>query len=161
MSVALRAEPADLVEIRSQLRSGRKAQHFYVALLGLRNYEPLKIDAHVRGGLSFAAFERFQRNTSLSTDRLAALIRLPLRTVARRKAAGRLEADESDRLVRAARLFGRALELFEGDADAAREWLLEAQPLLGGRVPLELATTDVGALEVERLVGRLEHGIPS
>ena len=89
------------------------------------------------------------------------LVQLPARTLARRKAAGRLEREESDRLLRASRVFGRALELFEGDADAAREWLLDRQPLLGGLVPLELATTDVGAAEVERLIGRLEHGIPA
>jgi putative toxin-antitoxin system antitoxin component (TIGR02293 family) len=161
MSAATKPEPADLVEIRHRLKTGPRAQYFYVALLGLRNYEPLKIYAHVRIGLSFTAFERFQRNTSFTSADLAALIQLPLRTLARRKAAGRLEPEESDRLLRASRVFGRALELFEGDSEAAREWLLNKQPLLGGLVPLDLATTDVGALEVERLIGRLEHGIPS
>lgn len=161
MSAPAKSEPADLTEVRARLKAGFKAQYFYVALLGLRSYDPLKIYAHIRTGLSFAAFERFQRNTSLGWDELTALVQLPPRTLARRKAAGRLEPDESDRLVRASRVFGRALELFEGDAEAAREWLLQKQPLLGGLVPLDLATTDVGALEVERLIGRLEHGIPS
>jgi putative toxin-antitoxin system antitoxin component (TIGR02293 family) len=161
MPAVTKAEPADLVEIRARLKAGPKAQHFYVALLGFRNYEPLKIYARIRTGLSFASFERFQKNTSLNSIDLATFVQLPQRTIARRRAAGRLEPDESDRLLRASRVFGRALELFEGDSDAAREWLLSKQPLLGGLVPLELATTDVGALEVERLMGRLEHGIPS
>lgn len=161
MAAPTKPEPADLAEIRQSLKAGHKAQYFYVALLGLRNYDPLKIYAHVRMGFSFAALERFQRNTSLESGELAALVQLPPRTLARRKAAGRLEPDESDRLLRASRVFGHALELFEGDSEAAREWLLNKQPLLGGLIPLELATTDVGALEVERLIGRLEHGIPS
>lgn len=161
MPALAKPEPPDLAEIRNRLKSGYKLQYLYVALLGLRNYEPLKIYDRVRAGLSFSAFVRFQRNTSLESDDLAALIQLPARTLARRRAAGRLEPDESDRLLRASRVFGRALELFEGDSEAAREWLLDRQPLLGGLVPLELATTDVGALEVERLIGRLEHGIPS
>lgn len=161
MSSPTKPEPADLAAIRADIHAGPRAQYFYVALLGLRNFEPLRIYEHVRAGLSFASFERFQRNTALSSSQLAALVQLPPRTVARRKAAGRLEPDESDRLLRASRVFGRALELFEGDADSAREWLLNAQPLLGNLVPLDLATTDVGALEVERLIGRLEHGIPS
>jgi putative toxin-antitoxin system antitoxin component (TIGR02293 family) len=161
VSATAKPEPADLAEIRHHLKAGSRAQYFYVALLGLRNYEPLKIFAQVRVGLSFAAFERFQRNTRLSSGDLAALVQLPQRTIARRKAAGRLEPDESDRLLRASRVFGRALELFEGDPESAREWLLDKQPLLGGLVPLKLATTDVGALEVEHLIGRLEHGIPS
>jgi putative toxin-antitoxin system antitoxin component (TIGR02293 family) len=161
MSHPAKAEPADLAEIRKRLRSGRRIQYLYVALLGLRTYEPLKIYDRVRAGLSFSALERFQKNTSLESGDLSALVQLPARTLARRKAAGRLEPEESDRLLRASRVFGRALELFEGDAEAAREWLLDKQPLLGGAVPLALATTDVGALEVERLIGRLEHGIPA
>jgi putative toxin-antitoxin system antitoxin component (TIGR02293 family) len=62
-------------------------------------------------------------------------------------------------LFRAARLFGRTLQLFEGDRDAAVEWLTTPQTALGDRVPLDLARTEIGAREVERLVGRLDHGV--
>jgi putative toxin-antitoxin system antitoxin component (TIGR02293 family) len=68
-------------------------------------------------------------------------------------------AHESDRLVRASRIFGRALSLFEGDRDAATHWLSEPQKALGGEVPLSVARTELGALEVERLIARLEHGV--
>jgi len=146
---------ADLSEIQSRIRSGRTEGHFYVALLGLRSYEPLALYRHIRRGL------RFQRNTSLSARTIAELIQIPTRTLTRRKAEGKLAPEESDRLVRASRIFGRAMELFEGDSDAARMWLTSAQPALGGLVPLELARTDVGASEVENLIGRLEYGIPS
>ena len=77
----------------------------------------------------------------------------------RRKREGRFLPEESDRLLRASRLFGKALQLFEGDRDAATEWLTTAQPGLGGIVPLDLAKSEVGVLEVERLIGRLEHGV--
>jgi putative toxin-antitoxin system antitoxin component (TIGR02293 family) len=69
--------------------------------------------------------------------------------------------EESDRLVRIARLFGRALDLFDGNVDAARTWLATQQPALGDLAPLELAKTDVGTIEVERLIGRLELGLPA
>ena len=161
MTIALKPDSADLTEIKNRLKAGVRSNYSFVALLGLRNYEPLKIHAHVRSGLSYASLERFQRNTSLSSNEIAVLIRLPARTWARRKETGKLEPDESDRLLRASRVFGRALELFEGDSDAARRWLLEPQPLLGNFIPVELAATDVGAVEVDRLIGRLEHGIPS
>jgi putative toxin-antitoxin system antitoxin component (TIGR02293 family) len=124
-------------------------------------YEPLRIYASVRRGLSYSSFLRFQRNTELPTPVLAELTQIPPRTLARRKQEGRLDPEESDRLVRVARIFGRALELFEGDVRAAREWLTSEQLALGGLVPLELAKTDVGAREVDDLIGRLEHGIPS
>ena len=115
----------------------------------------------MRRGLTYGAFERLQRNTALSARTLADLAEIPTRTLARRREEGRLDPDESDRLLRVARVFGRALELFEVDAAAARRWLTTPQPAERGLVPLDLARTDVGAREVEHLVGRLEHGIPS
>lgn len=133
----------------------------YAALFGLRRYDSIHLIDQIHRGLSFSAFARFQRNTLLSNQVLAAIVEIPERTLARRKEAGRLQPDESDRLVRAARVFARALELFEGDVDAARQWLLTPRPALGGRKPLEFAKTDVGAIEVDNLIGRLEHGIPT
>jgi putative toxin-antitoxin system antitoxin component (TIGR02293 family) len=154
-------ERADLAEFRSRLRSGRRQGHFYAALLGLRTYEPLELFEQVRKGLRCSTFVRFQRNTNLSAKALAVLTQIPPRTLARRKAEGKLDPGESDRLLRASRVFGRALELFEGDNEAAGGWLSSPQPALGGRVPLELAQSEVGAHEVENLIGRLEHGIPA
>ena len=87
------------------------------------------------------------------------LVDIPRRTLARRKREGVFPPDESDRLFRAARLFARALELFDGNRDAASEWLTTAQPALGGSAPITLARTDFGTREVERLIGRLEHGV--
>ena len=49
--------------------------------------------------------------------------------------------------------------LFEGDRDAAKSWLSAPQKALGGEVPLTIARTELGALEVERAIGRLEHGV--
>lgn len=161
MTTASKPDSADIVEIKAQFKGGARAGYYYVALLGLRVYEPLKIDARIRSGLSFNSLIRFQRNTAFSAREIADVIRLSDRTWARRKEAGKLQPEESDRLLRASRVFGRALELFEGDPDAARQWLLDPQPLLGNAIPLDLAATDVGAIEVERVIGRLEHGIPS
>ena len=153
---------SDLAEIRALLRSGgRRKGHFYAALLGLRTYEPLELIEQVRKGLSYSTFLRFQRNTNLSARTLSELTQIRSRTLTRRKEAGRLDPEESDRLLRASRVFGRALELFEGDGEAARDWLSRTQMALGGLAPLELAKSEVGAREVESLIGRLEHGIPS
>ncbi len=152
---------SDLAEVRSLIRSGRRPGYFYVALLGLRDYEPLQLVKQVRKGLRYSTFLRFQRNTNLSVKTLSELTQIRSRTLTRRKEEGKLDPEESDRLLRASRIFGRALELFEGDDAAARDWLLSGQPALGGLTPLELAKSDVGANEVERLIGRLEYGIPS
>lgn len=113
----------------------------------------------VRKGLPFKALVKFQRVTSLLPGELNAAVQIPPRTMVRRKASGRLEPDESDRLVRIARIFDLVLELYEGNTEQAVEWLLKPQRGLGGEVPLRAAATDIGAREIEDLVGRLEHGV--
>jgi putative toxin-antitoxin system antitoxin component (TIGR02293 family) len=155
----LHASTPDLERFRRFKRRGSPGPHAYVVLLGLDTFDAPGLLRTVKRGFSYRAIERFQRNTSLSFERIMVLIDVPRRTLTRRKRDGRLLPDESDRLLRASRLFGRALELFEGDRDAASEWLSTAQPALGGAVPLDLARTDVGVREVETLVGRLEQGI--
>jgi putative toxin-antitoxin system antitoxin component (TIGR02293 family) len=81
-------------------------------------------------------------------------------TLHRRKAAGRLDPAESDRVVRYARLMGRAIEVLES-VESARQWLNAPQVGLGGAIPLEYAETEVGAREVEDLLGRIEFGVYS
>ena len=149
----------DLDKFRQYLRQGAPAPHAYVVLLGLKTFDPPELVRAVKSGLSYRAFERFRRNTSLSFERATDLIGIPRRTMTRRKREGRFLPDESDRLLRATRLFGKTLELFEGDRNATTEWLMTAQPALGGSIPLDLARTEVGEREVERLVDRLEHGV--
>ena len=152
---------ADVTELWNRVRDGHREGHYHVALFGLRKYDPLHVVEQIRRGFTWAAFERFQRNTELPVRLLASLVQIPERTLARRKEAGRFDASESDRLVRVSRVFARAIDLFEGDVDAARDWLLRPARALGGHAPLEFASTDTGAIEVENLVGRLEHGIPT
>lgn len=152
---------ADIAELWKRVRSGRREGHYYVALFGLRRYDALHIVATIHRGLSYSAFVRFHRNTELPYSVLARATEIPERTLARRKATGRFESVETDRLVRFARVVARAIELFEGSSDAARSWLTNPVIALGGRTPIELASTDVGVIEVESLIGRLAHGIPT
>jgi putative toxin-antitoxin system antitoxin component (TIGR02293 family) len=149
----------DLDRFRQYLHRGAPGSHAYVILLGLETFDAVDLLRAVKKGLPYRAFERFRKNTSLSFERVAELIDIPRRTMTRRKHDGRFLPDESDRLLRASRLFGKTLQLFEGDRDAATAWLTAAQPALGGAIPLDLAGTDVGTREVERVVGRLEHGV--
>jgi putative toxin-antitoxin system antitoxin component (TIGR02293 family) len=131
----------------------------YAGLLGLRPTDVFELRERVEAGLPFGALEHFQRKVGMSLADLADLVQIPLRTLTRRKESGRLQMEESDRLVRASRIFSQALELFEGDLEAAKSWLADPQPALGGVTPLAMARTGVGAREVEALIGRLEHGV--
>jgi putative toxin-antitoxin system antitoxin component (TIGR02293 family) len=156
-----RSAAPDVEEYRKRIRSGRPGAYYYVRLLGLETDDPLKLVARVQRGLPYGSVERFLRNTALSIIDLAQIVQIPVRTLMRRKAQRRLQPDESDRLLRASRIFGRALELFEGDIAAARRWLSTPLRAFGGARPFAVAGTDVGAREVDNLIGRLEHGIPT
>jgi putative toxin-antitoxin system antitoxin component (TIGR02293 family) len=127
--------------------------------LGIGDKDSLEIVRLVRDGFPFSRLSRFQRATALPWEKVARFVAIPKRTLTRRQSEGRLQPDESDRVWRASAIFDLAVNLFEGDADAARQWLLAPQVGLGGEVPLELASTEVGAREVENLIGRLEHGV--
>jgi putative toxin-antitoxin system antitoxin component (TIGR02293 family) len=151
---------ADIETFRQKALSGVKGtHHIYVTLLGLEPSDTANLIRRVEEGLPFRVVERLRRNMALTTEQFADLIQVKPRTLSRRKEEGRLQPDESDRALRASRLFGKALELFEGDAEAARDWLSSEQPALGGAVPLSVARTELGAREVEQLIGRLEHGV--
>jgi putative toxin-antitoxin system antitoxin component (TIGR02293 family) len=62
--------------------------------------------------------------------------------------------------VRYQRLLEKADDIF-GDVASARAWLTHKQPGLGGAVPLDFARTEIGAREVENLLGRIEYGVYS
>ncbi|MGH7717477.1 MAG: type II RES/Xre toxin-antitoxin system antitoxin [Gemmatimonadaceae bacterium] len=81
------------------------------------------------------------------------------RTLQRKRAEGRpLSTDESDRLARLARLVVRSEQAL-GNRDKAHRWLAKPNRALGGQRPLALLDSDAGALAVERLLGRIEHGV--
>src|SRR5712691_2636841 len=140
---------------RRSIDQGALRQHAYTLLLGLPVFDWPHVIRAVEQGFSYETFENLRESAGLSSDEVASWLRLAARTLTRRKQQGRFAPEESDRLLRAARLLGRAVELFEGDRDAAREWLLTPQRALGGEAPLEVAHTEVGAREVENLIGRI------
>jgi len=131
----------------------------FAALLGIRASNLNELLRAIARGIPFEAIERLQRAIGLELDEVAALVQIPSRTLRRRRTEGRFAPEESDRLVTAARVLSRVLDLFHGDAAAARTWLTEPQIAFGGAVPIELARTETGAREVENLIGRIEHGV--
>lgn len=153
------AAPADVERFRAFLRTGMPGPHAYVILLGLKQFDFPGIIERVEKGLPYSAFERLQKNTGFTTETLLDLLQIPRRTLTRRKASGKLSPEESDRLVRLARVYGKALHFFGGDPAATSEWLEDAQLAFNGVTPMEMIKTDVGAQEVVRLIGQLEHGV--
>ena len=113
-----------------------------------------------RSGLPFASLTVVGTRYGIPLLMLARVIGLPARTLARRKKERRLRADESDRLLRLARVAAVAEEAL-GARENAGQWLQKPNRALGGVTPLELLDTDLGAEEVVAILGRIEHGVYS
>jgi putative toxin-antitoxin system antitoxin component (TIGR02293 family) len=94
----------------------------------------------------------------MSQAELSAALGISERTLARRKREGKLNSEESAKLVRLARVVERAEKVFE-DFDAAIDWLKSANASLAGATPLSLLDTDIGAESVMDTLGRIEHGV--
>jgi putative toxin-antitoxin system antitoxin component (TIGR02293 family) len=116
---------------------------------------------HLERGFAADELNDLQKNLEVPIDELAPRLGISKATWHRRTSqGGRLNIDESDRLYRFQRLYGRAVTVLETRQDALR-WLKTPQTGLGGHIPLEYARTEVGAREVEHLLGRIEYGIYS
>jgi putative toxin-antitoxin system antitoxin component (TIGR02293 family) len=125
--------------------------------LGVRNTPDLM--QQIEQGFAFETLLKLEANSGVALALLAAVIGIPERTLARRKTAGKLEPDESERLLRVSTLFEKCVELFEGDVAAAVDWLTSPKRALNQQPPLLYARTELGAREVEDLIGRVDHGV--
>jgi putative toxin-antitoxin system antitoxin component (TIGR02293 family) len=127
---------------------------------GSKATHPTDLIRQIQKGLRFAELETLQNSMDLPFEQLAAKLCMSRSTLQRRKAAGRLSPEESDKVVRLSRLLEHATTVF-GDVEKARAWLKHPQYGLGGAVPLEYAQTEVGAREVDNLLGRIDYSVYS
>jgi putative toxin-antitoxin system antitoxin component (TIGR02293 family) len=121
---------------------------------------PTKLIHRIQKGLRFTELKTLQDTLDLPFEQLAAKLCISRSTLQRRKAAGRLSPDESDKVIRFSRLLRQATTVF-GDTERARAWLKHPQVGLGGATPLDYASTETGAREVENLLGRIEYSVYS
>ena len=112
----------------------------------------------VRTGLPYQSLDSIRDRLNLSLPEAAIVLHVPLRTLARRRHGRKLDADESDRLYRLARIAGQAVAVL-GTEEKAATWLRRANRALNGEVPLGLLDTDLGARQIEDVLGRIEHGV--
>lgn len=116
--------------------------------------------AAVRAGLPYAAVEHVQDHLEAPDDLLARALGISLRTLSRRREAGKLTTGESDRLVLLAEIIGLARRALDG-AEAAREWLSTPHSMLEGESPLDYMDTVAGMEEVKKMLYHIEYGIPA
>jgi putative toxin-antitoxin system antitoxin component (TIGR02293 family) len=129
------------------------------ASLGLKVTRTDQLIDQVQHGLSFKALVSLEAASGMTASEIASIIGIPARTLARRRSAGKLAPDESERLLRIATVLEKAVGLFEGDVPAALAWLRSPKKALRHQSPLSYARSELGAREVLDLIGRLEYGV--
>jgi len=110
----------------------------------------------IRDGFPHAVLQKVMRASGLTLQELAAALDLSSRSLQRRR-RGRLARFESDRIYRMARLLALARESL-GEDERAIRWLKRANRALGGLAPIAAIDTELGARQVENLLGRVAYG---
>jgi putative toxin-antitoxin system antitoxin component (TIGR02293 family) len=112
----------------------------------------------VERGLPMMSYRVISKALELSPQEEDRLLQVSLRTRARWKHRTRLDPATSDRVVRLARILALSEKVLESHKHAVA-WLREPTDAFGGRTPLEIVTTDIGAETVANMLYQMEHGI--
>ena len=127
------------------------------AALGRPAASSRELIAAVRNGFPVKTIEHVIESGRMTLAEIDEVV-LPRKTLSHRRKIGTLTSEQSDRLVRAARVIAEAEETF-GSQEKAGRWLRRPTEALGGEKPIALLDTSAGAAEVETLLGRIAHGI--
>lgn len=120
----------------------------------------LDIAALIEKGLPLRVVDVVLESGLLDANELYTLV-VPRRTLAHRKERqNALSPEQSDRLARVVRVITRAEEAL-GDSEKATRWMRKENRALGGRRPIDLLASDAGTRMVDRVLGRIEHGVYS
>jgi len=112
----------------------------------------------LKKGLPVSSLNKLCKHMGVPESRLATTVNIAQRTLTRRKLEGRFRPDESERVLRIARLFERAVAVL-GSEQSAQQWFQSPVKGLGRKTPLEFADTEPGAQEVAAMLDRIEDGV--
>lgn len=129
-------------------------------ILGRRLVSLAALNDAVAEGLPKAALRETVRRifpSALEQKQLMNRI-VPEATFKRRR--DRLSAVESERTERIARIVANA-EYVWGDRADARRFVTAPHPALRGKSPIDAAMTELGARQVEEILGKIFHGLPA
>jgi putative toxin-antitoxin system antitoxin component (TIGR02293 family) len=115
------------------------------------------IDRLIGDGLPVDVIDALIVGKTVTPDEVRRII-MPPKALSERRRKGGLTPEQSDRVIRVARIFAEALETF-GSREKALTWMRRACSVLGGKAPVDLLDTEEGARMVESLLGRIAHGL--
>jgi putative toxin-antitoxin system antitoxin component (TIGR02293 family) len=125
--------------------------------LGMPAESEQKIMRLVEGGLPTRVINHLLER-GLTRHEVFEII-IPLRTLKHRRSRHQsLSREESERVVRAARILARAQAVL-GDEKAALEWLRTPKSRFEGQAPLQLLSTEAGGRLVEQMLIQIDEGM--
>lgn len=117
-----------------------------------------QLEQQIEAGLPKDALAAVARHVYGNTPEATALMQrvIPPATFHRRGAL--LKPQEGERVERLARVVATAEQVWDNEDDA-RAFLTTGHAMLGGKRPIEVALTELGARRVETLLWSLFHGV--
>lgn len=112
-----------------------------------------------RQGLLRAEADRVAALVSMTDKEMAAALGLSTSYLHRLKPDQRISQDASERLLLLENLVQHALDTFEGKSSTVLNWLRSPLRELEYQTPLQTLDTVTGYLLVDRVLGRIDHGI--
>jgi len=116
----------------------------------------------VKAGLPYASLNALMKKFGFTREEASVALHLTSGSRSKGSKLQRkmLRADESDRVLRLARISAQATATLGSERKAA-DWLHTPNRALGKLSPLELLDSDIGTKQVEDTLSRIEHGIIS
>ena len=112
----------------------------------------------VERGLPIATLEEFSAYSGISIKDLLEVV-IPARTLKHRRARQEpLSIDESDRLVRVAKMYELAVKVY-GDRDDGKDWLMSRMRRFDGKTALSMLRTAAGEAAVREFLIQIDEGI--
>ena len=111
----------------------------------------------VRRGLPVSVIDELMKTFGLGLDEVDRIV-IPSKTLSHRRKLRILTSQQSERVLRVARILSFAADTF-GSKSKAMTWLRRPTRPLDDEAPLFLLDTEEGAQLVERLLGQIGHGI--
>lgn len=112
-----------------------------------------------RQGVVRAEVDRVAKLVGLTDKEMAAALGLSVSYLYRLKTDQRISQDASERLLLLENVLQHALDTFDGRASTVLGWLRSPLRELEYQTPLQILDTVTGYTLVERVLGRIDHGI--
>ncbi len=115
--------------------------------------------ATIKAGLPPRAIAALAKRAGVARTVILQKLDISESTLARRtRTRQKLTIQESDRLVRMARIYAYATEVFSSE-EKARRWMQHPIRALNFTPPFDYLDTEEGARQVEAALSHLEHGV--